>query len=160
MKFRLKIGHLYGSLVPDSNNGRTYGMYMIPWIKTVKEALGLGLKEAKSLADYLRADIELGNRDFSGAYVDVDVSQFPFLERHTDMPKTTCQFIEVIDRDEDVHHATCIDVTGMFPNPTSIIKDAMRKLIDINAWEEVRRLAEVLMDIEDAIPSGPFASAQ
>lgn len=152
MKFRLKIGHLYGSLVPDTNNGRTYGMYMIPWIKTVKEALGLGLKEAKSLADHLRADIELGNRDFSGAYVDVDVSQFPFLERYADMPKTTCQFIEVIDRDEDVPHATCIVVNEPYEiNPSAeVIKEALLKLIGMHSWVEARRLCEVLEDLDNA----------
>ena len=149
MKFRLKIGHLFGALNPESNNGRTYGMYMVPWIKSVKEELDLGLKETKSLADCLRDSIEKGHGTFSGASVDVDIVQFPFLEKCFYRPSLMdATYIEPIKEYEAPGLACTV---GPMPSKSvEIIQEAMRKLLDINAWDGVRRLSEVLMDIEDA----------
>ena len=148
MKFRLKTGHLFGSLNPESNNGRKYGMYMVPWIKSVKETLDIGLKEAKSLADYLRDSVESGNGDFHNATVDVDIVQFPFLEHFVHLPQDESPYIELI-REYEEPGLACTVGPIRDGRPTQIIKDAMCKLIELNAWNDVRRLAEVLMDIED-----------
>lgn len=156
MKFRLKIGHLYGPLAPDSNGGRTYGMYMVPWIKSVKESLGTGLKETKGLADTLRDSVELsgGARTFNGSFesatVEVDAAEFPFLIRHAHMPEGFSEYIELVERDDKPGLACTVG--SHYTNSVDVIKDAMRRLIEINAWAEVRRLAEVLMDIEDEQP--------
>ena len=148
MKFRLKIGHLFGPMNPESSNGRTYGMYMVPWIKSVKETLGSGLKETKAMADHLRASVESVNgKSFMGAYIDVDAVQFPFLAQHTFMRPHA--HIEVINENESPGLACTVSWPGVPNKSVEIVKEAMCKLIELGAWNNVRRLAEVLMDIED-----------
>lgn len=156
MKFRLKIGHLYGPLSPDLNGGRNYGMYMIPWIKSVKEALGTGLKETKSLADVLRDSVERRsgvrafNGDFCGATVIVDAAQFPFLIRHVHMPEGTSEYVEVI-KDERPGLACTVGLEPYEVNPTAeVIKEALLKLIDMHSWNEARSLCDILEDIDNA----------
>lgn len=149
MKFRLKVGDLYGHQDPASSAGRSYGMYMVPWIKAIKADLGLGLKEAKTLADTLRDSIESSEQRFDGAYLDVDIKQFPFLERHlwkfgSDIAPS--RYIEVV-REPDP--SECLYKQATDGRSIGIIKEAMCKLIEISAWKDVRRLSEVLMDIED-----------
>ena len=150
MKFRLKIGHLFGPLNPESNNGRTYGMYIVPWIKSVKEELGTGLKETKALADCLRASVEnKGDGMFTGASIDVDIVQFPFLSHYTFLPHHDSTYFEVINENESPGLACTVSWPGVPNKSVEIVKDAMCKLIELGAWNDVRRLAEVLMDIED-----------
>lgn len=153
MKYRLKVGHLYGHLNPEQGGGRSYGMLMVPWIKTVKGILGTGLKETKAMSDYLRASVEADddiNRAWDGAFVDVDSVMFPCLRNLTYLPPEHSTYIEVLDKQEPglAGMVTCTVVTKKYEE-IAIIKEAMRKLLDINAWTEVRRLSEVLMDIED-----------
>lgn len=166
MKFRLKVGPYYGTLNPlFCSNGRTYGMQMVPWIKTARDQLGTGLKETKSLADYLRASIETNGAQFGGASVVVDTVRFPFLKtvRLPLLPNDVIDFID--ERGEFEPPVTCIDVTGMFVNhSTEVIKEALLKLINMHSWAEARRICEVLEDLDitqaEKMPSGPFASAQ
>ena len=153
MKFRLKVGPYFGDLNPGLNSGRTYGMQIVPWIKLARDHLGTGLKETKSLADYLRTYVE-GYNDgkYLGASVIVDTSVFPFLA-NVPLPLPDNSVIDFIDEKGEFEPGLpCI--VGDVPyegNPSiRIVKDAMCELIKINAWTDVRRLAEVLMDIEDA----------
>ncbi|MNP19879.1 hypothetical protein D3C76_1124320 [compost metagenome] len=148
MKFRLKVGNLYGPLDPAHSNGRTYGMYMVPWIKSVKEVLGTGLKETKVMADYLRDSVEsVSGKSFNGAYVTVDAVQFPCLSRLFYLPPEKSIYIEIIDQDDKPGLACTV---GTPPGKSvEIIKAAMCQLIELSDWNGVRRLAEVLMDIED-----------
>lgn len=150
MKFRLKVNGLYGPMDPTGNNGRSYGMYMVPWIKAVKDTLGTGLKETKNLADHLRESVESGDKNFHNATVIVDIAQFPFLERFAHLPQGESDYIEVVDARDHTRTACITD-----GRPAQIIKDAMCKLIELSAWSEVRMLAGVLMEIENE-PAGPF----
>jgi hypothetical protein len=152
MKFRLKIGHFYGPLNPELNSGRTYGMLMVPWIKTARDYLGTGLKETKSLADFLRASTEDANGVFKGAEVTVDTAMFPFLV-HVPLPLPNNAVVDFIDEKGEFEPGLAC-IVGNEPyegNPSiKIVKDALYQLIELHKWDDVRRLAEVLMDIEDA----------
>lgn len=151
MKFRLKVGPYFGDLNPDLNSGRSYGMLIVPWIKLARDHLGTGLKETKSLADYLRTYVEGYNcGKYLGASVIVDTSVFPFLA-NVPLPLRDNSIIEFIDEHGEFEPpVTCIAIPYDDNPSVRIVKDAMCELIKINRWEDVRRLAEVLMDIEDA----------
>ena len=154
MKFRLKVGSFYGTLDPNaaSSGGRTFGMYMVPWIKYARDQLGTGLKETKALADYLRDCIEGCGGTFKGSAVIVDVVMFPFLA-HVPLPLQPNSVVEFIDEKGEFEPGLAC-IVGNEPyegNPSiKIVKDALYQLIELHKWDDVRRLAEVLMDIEDA----------
>lgn len=151
MKFRLKVGPYFGHMYPDQNSGRTYGMLIVPWIKLARDQLGTGLKETKNLADFLRTSIESTGGQFGGASVIVDTVMFPFLA-NVPLPLRDNSIIEFIDEHgEFTPGVTCIVINSPYEVCPSveIIKEAMCKLIVINDWKGVRRLAEALMDLED-----------
>lgn len=152
MKFRLKLGPYYGTLDPFNNSGRTYGMQMVAWIKYARDQLGTGLKETKSLADFLRASIEDSSAQFGGASVIVNTVMFPFLA-NVPLPLRHNNVVEFIDEKGEFEPGLAC-IVGKEPyegNPSiKIVKDALYQLIELHKWDDVRRLAEVLMDIEDA----------